>query len=177
MHSLRPWLKAPVSALAFPLRRRLRISRGEPPLRSESDRQALVEGVADGTIDVIVSGHDPENPDTKRLPFGEAAFGAIGLETLLAAAHGLHLNDDVPLETLVTAMTRAPARILDLETGSLTEGAPADFALFDEDLIWTVAEWGQKSKSNNTPFEDRRMQGRVVRTVVAGQTVYELEAA
>ncbi|MEM7426395.1 MAG: dihydroorotase [Pseudomonadota bacterium] len=146
-----------------------------PPLRSEDDRRALVEGVTDGTIDVIVSGHDPENPDTKRLPFGEAAFGAIGLETLLSAAHGLHLNDDVPLETLVRAMTRAPADILGLETGTLSQGAPADFALFDPDLIWSVEEWAQKSKSNNTPFEDRRMQGRVVSTVVAGQSVYELE--
>lgn len=146
-----------------------------PPLRSEEDRQALVEGVRDGTIDVIVSGHDPENPDTKRLPFGEAAFGAIGLETLLSAAHGVHLNDGVPLETLVKAMTNAPASILGLETGSLTEGAPADFALFDENVMWTVKEWSQKSKSNNTPFEDRMMQGRVVKTVIAGQPVFELD--
>ncbi len=146
-----------------------------PPLRSEEDRQALVEGVRDGTIDVIVSGHDPENPDTKRLPFGEAAFGAIGLETLLSAAYGVHLNDGVPLETLVKAMTKAPASILGLETGSLTEGAPADFALFDENVMWTVKEWSQKSKSNNTPFEDRMMQGRVVKTVIAGQPVFELD--
>lgn len=147
-----------------------------PPLRSEDDRKALVEGLVDGTIDVIVSGHAPENPDTKRLPFGEAAFGAIGVETLLSAAHGLHLNDDVPLETIIKAMTSAPAEILSLETGVLMQGAPADFTLFDPDLIWTVEEWNQRSKSNNTPFEDRRMQGRVVSTVVAGQSVFELEA-
>ncbi|MCP5080789.1 MAG: amidohydrolase family protein [Alphaproteobacteria bacterium] len=147
-----------------------------PPLRSEEDRKALVEGVEDGTIDVIVSGHDPENPDTKRLTFDEAAFGAIGLETLLAAAHGLHLNENIPMETLITAMTRTPARILGLEAGALTEGAPADFSLFDEKIAWAVEEWGLKSKSNNTPFEDRLMQGRVVRTVVAGQTAYELDA-
>ncbi len=146
-----------------------------PPLRGEDDRKALVEGVRDGTIDVIVSGHDPENPDTKRLPFSEAAFGAIGLETLLAAAHGLHLNDNVPLETLICAMTSAPARILGLKTGTLSEGAPADFALFDENMTWTVDGGEQKSKSNNTPFEDKNMQGRIVRTVVAGRTVYELE--
>ncbi|MEM1197933.1 MAG: dihydroorotase [Pseudomonadota bacterium] len=146
-----------------------------PPLRSEEDRKALVEGVADGTIDVIVSGHDPENPDTKRLTFDEAAFGAIGLETLLAAAHGLHLNEGLPLETLIEAMTRTPAQILSLEAGALTEGAPADFCLFDEKITWTVEEWGLKSKSNNTPFEDRIMQGRVVQTVVAGQTAYELD--
>ena len=146
-----------------------------PPLRSEDDRRALVEGIVDGTIDVIVSGHAPENPDTKRLPFGEAAFGAIGVETLLSAGHGLHLNDDVPLETIIKAMTRAPADILGLETGALVQGAPADFTLFDPDLIWTVEEWSQRSKSNNTPFEDRRMQGRVVSTVVAGQSVFELE--
>ncbi len=147
-----------------------------PPLRAEEDRKALVEGVQDGTIDVIVSSHDPENPDTKRLTFDEAAFGAIGLETLLAAAHGLHLNEGIPLETLITAMTRTPAEILKLEAGALTEGAPADFCLFDENVTWAVEEWGLKSKSNNTPFEDRLMQGRVVRTVVAGQSAYELEA-
>ena len=146
-----------------------------PPLRSEEDRKVLVEGVADGTIDVIVSGHDPENPDTKRLTFDEAAFGAIGLETLLAAAHGLHLNEGIPLETLIKAMTRTPAQILSLEAGALTEGAPADFCLFDEKITWAVEEWGLKSKSNNTPFEDRIMQGRVVQTVVAGQTAYELD--
>ncbi|NNF78203.1 MAG: amidohydrolase family protein, partial [Rhizobiales bacterium] len=147
-----------------------------PPLRCEEDRKALVEGVEDGTIDVIVSGHDPENPDTKRLTFDEAAFGAIGLETLLAAAHGLHLNENIPMQTLITAMTSTPARILGLEAGVLTKGAPADFCLFDEKISWAVEEWGLKSKSNNTPFEDRLMQGRVVQTVVGGQTVYELDA-
>ncbi|MGI9481781.1 MAG: dihydroorotase [Hyphomicrobiales bacterium] len=146
-----------------------------PPLRSEADRQALVEGVVDGTIDVIVSSHDPQNPDTKRLPFAEAEFGAIGLETLLSAAYGLHLNDNVPLEALISAITSTPAKILGLEGGVLKEGAPADFTLFNPDAVWKVDEATIRSKSNNTPLEGRVMQGAVVKTVVAGQTVYDAE--
>ena len=144
-----------------------------PPLRSEADRQALVQGVADGSIDVIVSSHDPQNPDTKRLPFAEAEFGAIGLETLLAAAWSLHHNDGAPLDRIISALTSSPAQILGLQGGSLKVGAPADFALFDPDNMWKVDEATLRSKSNNTPFEGRMMQGSVVRTVVAGQTVFE----
>ena len=95
---------------------------------------------------------------------------------LTGALHGLHLNDGVPLQVLIKAMTKAPAKILGLETGALAEGAPADFALFDEDMVWTVDEDTLRSKSDNTPFDERMMQGRVIKTVVAGQTVFELEA-
>ncbi|MFN4143165.1 dihydroorotase [Aestuariivirga sp.] len=143
-----------------------------PPLRSEEDRRALVEAVADGTIDVIVSGHDPQSADTKRLPFAEAAFGAIGLETMLPAALGLHHNEGLPLSRLVEAMSSKPAEILGLETGRLAPGAPADFALVDLNLSWTVEEEALRSRAKNSPFEHRTLKGRAVETVVAGESVY-----
>jgi len=143
-----------------------------PPLRSEDDRRALVEGVADGTIDVIVSSHDPQSADTKRLPFAEAEFGAIGLETLFSAAMTLHHDDGVPLSRLVDALSVAPARILGLECGRLSPGAPADFALADLDRSWKVEDATLRSRSKNSPFEHRTLQGAVVETVVAGKTVF-----
>ncbi len=143
-----------------------------PPLRAEDDRRALVEGVADGTIDVIVSSHDPQSADTKRLPFAEAAFGAIGLETMLAAALGLYHNGNMPLERLVEAMSSKPAEILGLETGRLEAGAPADFALVDLTLSWTVEDELVRSKAKNSPCEHRTLEGRCVETIVAGRSVY-----
>lgn len=147
-----------------------------PPLRSEDDRRALVEGVADGTIDCIVSGHDPQNTDTKRLPFAEAEFGAIGLETLFSAAIGLHHNDGVPVSRLVAALTASPARILGLETGRLAPGAPADFVIADPHLSWTVEAKHLRSRSKNSPYEHHTFEGRVTETVVAGRTVYQYDA-
>ena len=143
-----------------------------PPLRSESDRRALVEGVKDGTIDVIVSSHDPQSADTKRLPFGEAAFGAIGLETMMSAAIGLIHSGHLTMERLVEAMSSKPAEILGLETGRLEPGAPADFALIDTSLAWTVQEAKLKSRSKNSPLEECSLEGRVVETVIAGKQVY-----
>ena len=143
-----------------------------PPLRSEDDRRALVEAVADGTIDVIVSGHDPQSADTKRLPFAEAAFGAVGLETMLSAALGLHHNEHMPLSRLVEAMSSRPAEILGLEAGRLAPGAPADFALIDLNLSWTVEEDTLRSRAKNSPFEHRTLEGRAVETIVAGESVY-----
>ena len=143
-----------------------------PPLRTEDDRRALVEAVADGTIDVIVSGHDPQSADTKRLPFAEAAFGAIGLETMLSAALSLHHNEGVPLRRLVDTMSATPARLLGLETGRLAPGAPADFALVDLNLSWQVELDGLRSRAKNSPFEYRTLEGRCVQTTVAGQSVY-----
>jgi dihydroorotase len=143
-----------------------------PPLRTEDDRQALVEGLADGSIDVIVSSHDPQSADTKRLPFAEAAFGAIGLETMLSAALGLYHTQNVPLSRLVEAMSSKPAEILGLEAGRLEAGAPADFALVDLGLNWTVKEEGLRSRSKNSPFERRVLEGRCVEAVVAGRSVY-----
>lgn len=143
-----------------------------PPLRTEDDRRALVEGVAEGAIDVIVSGHDPQSADTKRLPFAEAAFGAIGLETMLSAAMTLHHNENLPLGRLVEAMSSKPANILGLEVGRLEPGAPADFCLVDPTLSWTVEDDILRSLSKNSPFEHRTLEGRAVETVVAGQSVY-----
>ena len=147
-----------------------------PPLRSEDDRRALVAALADGTIDVIVSSHDPQSDDTKRLPFGEAGFGAIGLETMLSAALTLHHNEGLPLARLIEAMSHAPAAILGLETGRLAAGAPADFVVIDKELSWRVEDSTLRSRSKNSPFEHRTLEGRAVETVVAGQTVYAYAA-
>ena len=143
-----------------------------PPLRDENHRRALVAGVADGTIDVIVSSHDPQSDDTKRLPFAEAAFGAIGLETMLSAALSLYHNDNMPLDRLVQAMSQGPAKLLRLETGRLEAGAPADFTLVDLNLSWKVDAASLCSRSKNSPFERRTLEGRAIETVVAGRTVY-----
>ena len=144
-----------------------------PPLRSEDDRMALVAALAEGLIDVIVSSHDPHDVETKRHPFAEAEVGAIGLETLLSAALRLHHSGDVPLMRLIDAMSTRPAAILGLEGGSLEKGRPADLVFFDPDEPWLVDAGALSSRSKNTPFEDARMQGRVLRTIVAGRTVYD----
>jgi dihydroorotase len=143
-----------------------------PPLRTEDDRRALVLGLIDGTIDVIVSSHDPQSADTKRLPFGEAAFGAIGLDTMLSAALTLHHNEDVPMARLAEALSHAPARILQLEQGRLTAGAPADFIRVDEKRSWKVEPSTLRSRSKNSPFEHRTLEGRAIETVVAGRRVF-----
>lgn len=143
-----------------------------PPLRSEDDRQALIAGVRDGLIDVIVSGHDPRPPEEKRLPYDEAAFGASALETLLPAALSLHHNDDVPLMDVIAAMTVRPADLLGLPQGRLARGAPADMALLDLDAPFKFDAEKMLSKCRNTPFDGRLMQGRVLRTIVGGETVF-----
>jgi dihydroorotase len=143
-----------------------------PPLRSEAERIALVAGVEDGTIDVIVSSHDPQSEDTKRLPFAEAAFGAIGLETMLSSALGLYHNQNISLARLVEALSQHPASLLGLEAGRLAPGAPADFTVVDQHLSWKVEDGTLKSRSKNSPFEHRTLEGRAVETVVAGRMVY-----
>ncbi len=143
-----------------------------PPLRSEDDRMAMVEGLARGDIDIIVSSHDPQDDDVKRHPFAEAADGAVGLETLLAAALRLYHNEQITLTALLRAMTSNPAHILGLPGGRLEKGAPADLILFDTDTPWVVDPDLLHSKSKNTPFEGSTLQGRVLRTIVAGQSVY-----
>jgi dihydroorotase len=145
-----------------------------PPLRSEDDRLAMVEGVRDSSIDVIVSSHDPQNPDTKRLPFAEAEFGAIGLETMFSAVLRLYHDGSVPLPRLVEAMTSAPAGVLGLETGRLQPGAPADLAIADLAQSWRVEADDLKSASKNSPFEHTVLEGRIIETVVAGRSVYSL---
>ena len=143
-----------------------------PPLRGEQDRLAMVEAVKNGTIDIVVSAHDPQDVDTKRLPFADAEAGAIGLETLLGAALRLYHNDSIPLLRLVEVLSTAPARIFGLDAGTLKPGAKADLAIVDLDEPWIVREEDLHSLSKNSCFESARFQGRVVHTLVAGKTVY-----
>jgi dihydroorotase len=149
----------------------------KPPLRAESDRLAMVEGVASGEIDVIVSSHDPQAADTKRQTFAQAAFGAVGLETLLPAALQLHHNGDASALDILERMTVAPARILGLDRGRLAHGAPADLVLFDPDEPFRVDPEQLHSRARNTPFEGRTFEGRVHRTYVNGQCVFDRAAA
>ena len=143
-----------------------------PPLRSEDDRQAMVEAVADGTIDVIASFHTPQDEESKRLPFAEAAPGAVGLQTLLPAAMRLYHAGGLSLPQLWRALALNPARRLGLEAGRLVPGAPADLVLFDPDAPFVLDRFALLSKSKNTPFDGARMQGRVLGTWVAGRPVY-----
>ena len=144
-----------------------------PPLRSEDDRLALVAAVRDGTVDVIVSSHDPQGEDVKRLPFAEAADGAIGLETLFAAALRLHHSEEIPLLVLLKAMTSRPAELLGLETGQLKKGAPADLIVVDIDQPWMVDRDKLRSRSKNSPFDEGKMQGVVRLTMVDGRIVFQ----
>lgn len=148
-----------------------------PPLRSEDDRRAVVEGLADGAIDCIVSDHSPHDQEAKRQPFMHAADGAIGLQTMLAVALELYHNGHLSFSRVLETMTSAPARLLGLECGVLEPGAPADLVLIDPDAPWRITEATFVSRSKNSAFEDRPIQGRAVRTVVAGKTVFELNAA
>ncbi len=143
-----------------------------PPLRAEEDRLAMIEAIRDGAIDIIVSSHDPQDVDTKRLPFADAAAGAIGLETLLGAALRLYHNGDVPLLRLIETVSTAPAKLFGLPGGTLKPGAVADLALVDLDEPWIVSETGIRSRSKNTCFEGARLQGKVLQTMVAGRTVF-----
>jgi dihydroorotase len=144
-----------------------------PPLRAESDRAALVEALASGLIDVVMSDHNPQDVEVKRLPFAEAEAGAIGLETMLSAGLRLVHNDALPLATLIKAMSTRPAELLGLPGGTLKSGAPADVIVIDLDVPWVLDPDALKSKCKNTPFDEARLQGRVVRTIVGGRTVYE----
>jgi len=143
-----------------------------PPLRAETDRRAVVEGLKDGTIDVIASDHCPQDQDSKRLPFAQAAFGVIGVQTMLPVCLRLLHEGELDLLALLAKMTCAPARILGLEAGRLAKGAPADLVLFDPETPWKVTEAALLSLSKNTAFEGRLVEGRVVRTLVDGRTVY-----
>jgi dihydroorotase len=146
----------------------------KPPLRSEADRQAMVEGIVNGDIDVIVSGHDPQAADTKRQPFGQAAFGAVGLETMLPVALKLYHDRSAPLAHVLKAMTATPAAILGIEGGRLVEGAPADLILIDPNSTFTVMLDGLHSRARNTPFDGRSFKGRAVKTFVGGECVFDL---
>ncbi len=143
-----------------------------PPLRSEDDRQALIAALADGTIDIIVSSHDPQDVDTKRLPFAEAADGAIGLETLFSAALRLYHGGHIGLSRLTECLSMRPAQIFGLPGGSLRAGLPADIAIADIHMPHVIDEAAIVSRSKNTPFEGARFSGKVLQTLVAGRTIY-----
>ncbi|THD45050.1 MAG: dihydroorotase [Bradyrhizobium sp.] len=144
-----------------------------PPLRSEDERLALVDALADGLIDVIVSDHDPQDVETKRLPFGEAAAGAIGVETMLSASLRLVVSGRISLPRLIRAMTLRPAEILGLPSGRLTLGAPADLVRFDPDAAYVLDPATLHSRCRNTPFDEARLEGKVKLTLVAGRVAHE----
>jgi dihydroorotase len=146
-----------------------------PPLRSEHDRRAVVEGLRDGTIDAIASDHAPHDQDSKRLPFTSAASGIIGLETLLPLSLALYHNGHLPLLRLIDVLTRAPAEILGLPAGRLEVGAPADLIVFDLERPWRIDVAAFRSKSKNAPFDGRPVQGHALMTVVDGRPVFSHE--
>ena len=148
-----------------------------PPLRSEDDRTAMVEALADGLIDIVGSFHTPQDEEEKRLPFEEAASGAVGLETLLPAAMQLYHGGLLTLPALWRALALNPARLLGLPAGRLAPGAPADLVLFDPDAPFVLDRATLRSKSKNTPYDLRRMQGRVLGTWVDGERVFTAEDA
>ena len=145
-----------------------------PPLRTEDDRVAMVDALAAGDIDIIVSSHDPQDVDTKRVPFADAADGAVGLETMFSAALRLIHSEQVSLMRLVDAMSTRPAQIFRLPGGTLKVGAAADIAIADLDMPWIVALDKLSSRSKNSPFEDARFSGRVTETWVGGKKVFSL---
>ena len=144
-----------------------------PPLRAEEDRATLVSALASGLIDVVMSDHNPQDVEGKRLPFAEASPGAIGLETMLTAGLRLTKSGEVSLMGLLKAMSSTPAELLHLPAGNLRPGSPADVIVIDPDVPWMVDPAELKSKCKNTPFDEAKLEGRVVRTIVAGRTVYE----
>ncbi len=146
-----------------------------PPLRAEDDRLAMVEAVASGLIDIIGSFHTPADEESKRLPFEDAASGAVGLETLLPAALRLYHAGQIDLPHLFRALSLNPARRLGLPQGRMAEGAPADLVLFNPDTPFVLDRFTLKSKSKNTPFDGARMEGKVLATFVGGRQVFGLE--
>jgi len=145
-----------------------------PPLRTEADREAIVHGLQDGAIDAIASDHCPKSEDLKRLPFADAANGGLGLETLLAVTLELVHNGHLDLLPALGLITQHPAELLGLPAGRLKAGMAADLILFNLELGWQVKEEGLHSKAKNTPFDGRPLQGRVLRTVIDGRTVFEI---
>ena len=147
-----------------------------PPLRSEADRLALVDGLQEGVIDVIISNHVPEDPETKRQPFAIASFGSVGLETMLAASLTPVAEGRLSLERALEAMTIAPARLLGLDAGRLAVGAPADLVVFDPKPKWRVDADALRSKAHNSAFDEHELQGRILHTLVSGEIVFSADA-
>ncbi|WP_273757701.1 dihydroorotase [Bartonella sp. AU55XJBT] len=146
-----------------------------PPLRTEEDRIALIEAIRDGTIDIIVSSHDPQSIDTKHLPFNDAAAGAIGMETLLSATLRLYHDESLSLLRITELLSTTPAKLFGLNAGTLKKGAYADLIMVDLEEPWVVSTEKFHSRSKNTPFENARFQGRVLQTFVKGKSVFKLD--
>ena len=144
-----------------------------PPLRSENDRMAIIDAVNSGVIDIVSSFHTPQDEESKRLPFETAAAGAVGLETLLPASLQLFHSQLVSLGKLIRTMTLNPAILLNLPSGRITPGAPADLIIFDADIPFILDRETLKSKSKNTPYDGQKLQGKVRRTIVSGKTIFE----
>lgn len=147
-------------------------SKVDPPLRAEDDRVAMEEALAEGLIDIITSAHRPQDEESKRLPYAQAAAGGVGLETLLAVSLDMVHRERISLPSLIARMTLAPARLLGLDCGRLSAGAPADLVLFDPNAPWIVDRHKLISKSKNSPFHERRVQGKVLGTWVSGKRVF-----
>ena len=146
-----------------------------PPLRTETDRNALIQGLNDQTIDVIVSDHKPEDEENKRLTFAQAETGASGIETLLPLSLELYHNGSVALNTIIKALTSKPAEILKINKGNLSIGNNADFCIVDINKPWIVKKEELISKSKNTPIENKKLQGKVLSTFVNGEELYKSE--
>ena len=146
-----------------------------PPLRTEDDRNNLVQGLVDETIDVIVSDHKPEDEENKRLTFAQAETGASGIETLLPLSLELYHNGSINLETIIKALTSSPAKILKINKGNLSIGNDADFCIVDINKPWVVRKEKLISKSKNTPIEDKKLQGKVMNTFVNGEEMFKAE--
>jgi dihydroorotase len=153
-----------------PYRTYLKLS---PPLRTEADRAALAAAVGSGLIDTVMSDHNPQDVETKRLPFAEAEAGAIGLETMLPAGLRLVHNGEIALKALIRAMSTRPAELLGLPGGTLRPGAPADLVVIDLDTPWVVDPAKLRSSCKNTPFDEAKFMGGAVRTIAAGRTVFQ----
>ena len=147
-----------------------------PPLRAEKDRLAIIEGLKDGTIDVIATDHAPHDEESKRVPMTHAAFGIVGLETMLPLSLSLYHTKQMKLRDVIAAMTYKPADIIHVNAGRLKKGMPADLTLIDLDHDWTMNPDMFVSKSLNSPFDKWKTKGRAIRTVVGGETVYTLES-
>ncbi|MEI7668535.1 MAG: amidohydrolase family protein, partial [Pseudomonadota bacterium] len=145
-----------------------------PPLRAEKDRLAIIEGLKDGTIDAIATDHAPHDEESKRVPMTYAAFGIVGLETMLPLSLSLYHNKIMPLRDIIAAMTYKPADIIHVPAGRIKKGAIADLTLIDIDLEWEVEPEAFYSKSHNSPFDNFKTKGRAIRTIVGGETVYSI---
>ena len=143
-----------------------------PPLRSEKDRVALIDGIKDDLIDVIISDHKPEDEESKRLPFSQAATGAIGVETLLPLALELYHNESLKLSKIIQSLTINPSKILNIKKGSLKKGFDADICIFDINKPWVIKSDELKSKSKNTAIENRKLQGKVLMTFLNDELVF-----